>query len=269
MKNSKIAKLKVERAKQHRLVNQQQNTEILEALQSLYDLINGKEAIEVHDRVREVEREYNWDEFIKQVADIKPVVHIENDLSEIKQAIDSIKLEMPGSVKVDGIEKLVKAVTSQPLPKTLDTEAIVKAIINVEQRIQESTVKLDQAPDKYQPVRRVVKIGNRLLFDDNLTQAGSRGGGSGALVVTSDGTFSYITLNPDGSLPVTPILKKLVDDTTTTSVTYIGEAVLGTATSAASWRIKKVDETSGVSITWSGTGFNAIWDNRATTVTYS
>lgn len=66
------------------------------------------------------------------------------------------------------------------------------------------------------------------------------------------------------------IYKKLIDDTTTTSVTYVGEAALGTATSAASWRIKKIDESgSPTSITWSGTSFTAIWNNRATTVSYS
>jgi len=47
-------------------------------------------------------------------------------------------------------------------------------------------------------------------------------------------------------------------------VDYVGEAAIGTLTSAASWRIKKIDSTSGVSITWAGTGvFDKIWDNRA------
>ena len=47
-------------------------------------------------------------------------------------------------------------------------------------------------------------------------------------------------------------------------VDYVGEAVIGTATSAASWRIKKVDSASGIVITWAGTGvFDQIWDNRA------
>lgn len=60
----------------------------------------------------------------------------------------------------------------------------------------------------------------------------------------------------------TTVYKKLIDDTTTPSVTYVGEAALGTATSAASWRIKKIDETSGVVITWTGSGFDAVWDDR-------
>lgn len=47
-------------------------------------------------------------------------------------------------------------------------------------------------------------------------------------------------------------------------IDYVGEAAIGTATSAASWRIKKVDSTTGISITWAGTGvFDQIWDSRA------
>lgn len=50
------------------------------------------------------------------------------------------------------------------------------------------------------------------------------------------------------------------------SYTYIGEAEPGTATSSASWRIKRVDETADpdVTVKWAGTGtFNQVWDNRA------
>lgn len=48
------------------------------------------------------------------------------------------------------------------------------------------------------------------------------------------------------------------------SVDYVGEASIGTATSAASWRIKRVDSTTGTVIQWAGTGvFDQVWDNRA------
>lgn len=56
-----------------------------------------------------------------------------------------------------------------------------------------------------------------------------------------------------------------LDDTTTTNVTYIGVSAPGTATSAAEWSIKKLDETSGLIITWADgdNRMNNIWDNRA------
>lgn len=47
-------------------------------------------------------------------------------------------------------------------------------------------------------------------------------------------------------------------------IDYVGEATIGTATSAASWRIKRVDSSSGTVIQWAGTGvFDQVWDNRA------
>jgi hypothetical protein len=48
------------------------------------------------------------------------------------------------------------------------------------------------------------------------------------------------------------------------NVDYIGEAAIGTPTSSASWRIKKVDSSSGIVIQWAGTGvFDQVWDNHA------
>jgi len=47
-------------------------------------------------------------------------------------------------------------------------------------------------------------------------------------------------------------------------IDYVGEAAIGTLTSAAAWRIKKIDSTTGIIIQWAGTGvFDQIWDNRA------
>lgn len=58
--------------------------------------------------------------------------------------------------------------------------------------------------------------------------------------------------------------------TTVGSVDYVAEADTGTAASAALWRAKKVDSTSGIIITWADG--NANFDNSATdltTLTYS
>lgn len=52
-------------------------------------------------------------------------------------------------------------------------------------------------------------------------------------------------------------------------IDYVGEAAIGTATSAASWRVKKINSTTGIVIQWAGTGtFNQVWDNYAS-LTYS
>ena len=60
-----------------------------------------------------------------------------------------------------------------------------------------------------------------------------------------------------------------VDDTSTTDVTYIGKAKIGSVTSDSLWQIKKVDESSNTTITWadSNSDFDNVWDNR-TSLTY-
>jgi hypothetical protein len=94
------------------------------------------------------------------------------------------------------------------------------------------------------------------------------------------GGYVNVKVNPSGALAVeatisgtvattSPTYKTLIDETTTPSVTYLGKAAIGTATTAASWQISKIDESGSVtSITWSGSGFTAIWDNR-TSISYT
>ncbi len=60
-----------------------------------------------------------------------------------------------------------------------------------------------------------------------------------------------------------------LDNTSTMNVTYVGIAAVGSATSAAAWQIKKIDQTSGLVITWAGSAaYNQIWNNR-TSLTYT
>lgn len=61
------------------------------------------------------------------------------------------------------------------------------------------------------------------------------------------------------------VLTVLYDDAGS-SITYIGKAPVGTLTSAASWQIAKLDESSTPDFTmkYAGTGiFNQVWDSRA------
>lgn len=54
-------------------------------------------------------------------------------------------------------------------------------------------------------------------------------------------------------------------DEASATVTYVGEAAIGSATASAVWRIKKLDSTSGLVITWADGDelFDNVWDNRA------
>ena len=52
------------------------------------------------------------------------------------------------------------------------------------------------------------------------------------------------------------------------SLTYIGEAVTGSLGADAVWRIKRIDETSGLVITWAdgSAAFDQVWDDRASLI---
>lgn len=52
-------------------------------------------------------------------------------------------------------------------------------------------------------------------------------------------------------------------DTVSSTIIYIGEAQFGSAESSASWKIKKIDLSSGISIKLASNLFDQVWDNRA------
>ncbi len=93
------------------------------------------------------------------------------------------------------------------------------------------------------------------------------------LTVTGPLTDTQLRATPvpvSGAVSIVPHNYDLIlDDYTTANITYIGKATIGSATSAAVWQIEKLDETTGLIITWAGVTdlFNQIWDNR-TSLTY-
>lgn len=54
------------------------------------------------------------------------------------------------------------------------------------------------------------------------------------------------------------------DDTTTAGYTYMGEAAPGTATSAAAWRVSRLNQSTSTIEYADGDGaFDNVWDDRA------
>lgn len=66
------------------------------------------------------------------------------------------------------------------------------------------------------------------------------------------------------SVSSSKVFATIIDEASAT-VTYVGKADPGTATSSALWQIQKIDTSSGTVITWAdGDGdFDNEWDNRA------
>lgn len=188
------------------------------------------------------------------------------DTSKLEKLIKDLKLNptievKPTDVQLDApdlkpletaLKTVVEAIKNQKFPRF--PELPKTDLTKVEKKLDESNKHLKKLVDKP-------------------TGGGGGGGGNGTPYIDSTGKPVNVELEADGSIPVSfspSTYKTLLDDTTTSNVTYIGNAPIGTATSAASWQIQKLDETTGLVRTWAGTGtFNQVWDNRATTVVYS
>lgn len=92
----------------------------------------------------------------------------------------------------------------------------------------------------------------------------SNADGSKKTSITTQGSIQSLDVNIVADVAIR------LDDTSTINVTYVGYASMGALEAAASWKIKKIDETSGISITWAdgNNSFDNIWNNR-TSLTYS
>lgn len=86
--------------------------------------------------------------------------------------------------------------------------------------------------------------------------------------VTEDGEIIIAGSGPGGAITTTSSAEEtvLVDDTTTTDVIYVCAAPIGTATSAAAWKIYAYDKTAGYGIKLYADGdknYDNIADDRA------
>lgn len=83
---------------------------------------------------------------------------------------------------------------------------------------------------------------------------------------TSPNVLRRIQVDPNGVTKTTGSDYAIqLDDTTTADVVYVGFAQIGTATSAASWQIMNINNSSGIVITWADgdNNFDNVWDDRA------
>lgn len=93
---------------------------------------------------------------------------------------------------------------------------------------------------------------------------------SGMGMTTSDSTsitieYDTLSMNPLDDLTVIYIdseAELALKMVTVGEVIYVGEAVIGSLGSQSVWRVKKIDSTFGIVITWAGNGsFNQVMNN--------
>ena len=102
---------------------------------------------------------------------------------------------------------------------------------------------------------------NSLDREENVT----RGNLSGKRVVLYTYDSNSDTLQPYSSSGTSTSYESYVDTTTDTNLVYLGKALPGTATSAASWQIKRYNKSAGhMSFADDETTFTKQWSERTT-----
>lgn len=248
---------------------------VADAVNNLHETLRGQEPVdlsEITGLMREVlaQAQQIPKELPELVVPEQETIDYSEQLKNLEDAVkavtDAVKaqkttVEAP-VVNVPETRVNVDAPDLKPLSK--DIKAVEKAV---------KTLVFPEYKTDNAEVEKLLKKQNRTLEQILDKPVGGGGGGGGIRSTAFEDANSapyFIKVNPDGSLPTNPILKKIVDNVTTTGITYVGEAAVGTATSSAGWRIQKIDETGSITyITWSGVGFNVKWDERATVVAYS
>ena len=211
---------------------------------------------------------------------------IPKTLPKIPEAKDAVKVTNLSEIKLDtsAVEKAIKGlklVAEAPIinEKDVDLKPLQNIMTDMLKAINnQKPVEIPKFPEI--PKTDLTKVETKLDKSNKLLKeivdkpvGGGGGGGNGTPYVDSTGRPVNVELDGNGNIPVvfsSSTYKLILDETTTTSVTYVGKAALGSATSAAVWQIQKIDESSGLVITWGGTGtFDQVYDNRATTVVYA
>lgn len=149
-------------------------------IKQLYELINNKQEVDLT-------------ELTQQVKELSTVIDIKDQIDKLTEVV---KLNKPEKLELN-FEEVIKAIKDSKSIVNIDLKPVEKAVIQLQQKVQETSV-VEQAPEGYQPVRRVIKVGNRLVFDDQQTP-GSRGGGGGIPNDLTRGGNSIAVVNPDGT----------------------------------------------------------------------
>lgn len=191
---------------------------------------------------------------------------IKLDTTKVEQAIKKLKLDPKIEVKPTDVN--IEHVDLKPLKDELLN--VVNAIKSQKYpefpRIEPTDLtKLEKESKKH----------TKLLTEIKDKPVGSGGGGgNGTPYVDATGKPLNVELETDGSIPVTVVAgggsstpnytTRIETDSVNSNLTYIGNAVIGTAESTSAWQIKRLDSTTGLIKLWrdGDDSFNNQWSTR-------
>lgn len=176
MDRDKLAELRKKKAENKAKLHKElldSNASIKDAIEALRIAIDSQEPVDLDKFIQEFKDSQTYGEDIKRFE------------TALRESSDKEKLD-----------DIIKAVGN------INNTDVVTAVNNLIGKIEDKAV--DQKPEAFQPVRRVRKIGQRLVFDDDPLQVNvsSGGGGGGVQTTLIRNNNSLAVVNPDGS-PIT------------------------------------------------------------------
>lgn len=186
-KKLKLAQAKVNQAKKQRSEEEatrvkeyeryiEQTNKYVESVVEGLGVVLETQVSESYDKLRELYKDF------AKLSD-----HTTKERHKLEEKILEVTKALESGVRVTNIkEAKADKVTIPPLPEGLAKDATLKSIQESLKKIakaqSEPTVSIEpasQKPPDFIPFRRVVKDGNRLIFDDFRSSGASAGGSSG------------------------------------------------------------------------------------------
>ncbi len=232
-------------------------------------IVDEVKAVEPVNETVSVQVDEKKEEVLEIVNELKSTIEtLEQKQEEIEQTIDDSEDDL--KTQLEGVQKAIKA-----LEKKLDREIASLQKMSRQVMIGGSggggEVRFEKLDD--------VKItspndGDAIIYNSvtnrytNVPIRLSGGTTQQVLVKLSEDDYDY---EWQDMIISAPVYTKLIDDATTPTVTFIGEAIPGSVDSAPVWRIQKIqfDSSGNVdSVKFASNSFDQIWLNR-TSLTYS
>lgn len=133
------------------------------------------------------------------IVELEQLGNLKEAVNEFKDSFSKIKFpDYPKSIEVKGIQDLIKALNK---PQSKESTTIVTTKLDkLIKAVKDNTVKQGQTPSDYIPTRRVMKVGNTLMYDDSFYTGG--GGGGSNDFITQDNLPAQVKLTAEGNVPV-------------------------------------------------------------------
>lgn len=227
--------------------------ELKYTIENISLLFRGKE-----ETVQKVDATPKIEEVIAQLVALN---------SKEEEPLDITALE----TSLESLESYFKTLLKKEPVSLAQVEKILKEVI-----VAIKANKPESIGEKIDALGVILKPRETVRFDEvqmkalmsALTNVGGGGGGGGSLFnvagnlinpATEDTLQSILAASGGGAY------ETRIDEVSAT-VSYIGKATPGAATSDASWQISKLDETTGLVLSYADdvTTFTKVWDNRAT-----